>query len=148
MVSSTTDFVIPSKKLYDLAEHKSCDIITQLVTMSIDKLIEEGIFDKDVTGFDIERECFTIRRSAFPLEYAAIRNFLISAGAFDNGEHGEICISREYEANLTEQLQNRRKKLSLEELLEEQKKQNKRGLDAEEFVLKLEKIDCQKKHKR
>ena len=139
LVDTTTDTVIPLPALNVLSEQQSDAKINQLVALSISRLVEDGIFDKDATGFDAEKGHLTIKRSAFPLAYAAIRNFLIMAGALNKEENGEIGVTGDYESNWTEQLHNRRKKFTLEQLLKQQEDQSKRGLEAEEFVLELEK---------
>ena len=139
LVDTTSDTVMPLPELDTLAAKSNSEIIEQLAAMSINRLVEEGIFDKDATGFDAEKGHITIKRSAFPLAYAAVRNFLTMAGALDKEENGEICVAENYESDWTEQLRNRRKKFTLEQLLEQQEEQSRRGLEAEEFVLGLEK---------
>lgn len=139
LVDTTSNTVIPLPELDALAAKSNGEIIEQLAAMSINRLVEEGIFDKDATGFDAEKGHLTIKRSAFPLAYAAVRNFLTMAGALDKEENGEICVAGNYESDWTEQLRNRRKKFTLEQLLKQQEDQSRRGLEAEEFVLGLEK---------
>lgn len=139
LVDTTSDTVMPLPELNTLAAKSNGEIIEQLAAMSINRLVEEGIFDKDATGFDAEKGHITIKRSAFPLAYAAVRNFLTMAGALDKEENGEICVAGNYESDWTEQLRNRRKKFTLEQLLEQQEEQSRRGLEVEEFVLGLEK---------
>lgn len=139
LVDTTSDTVMPLPELNTLAAKSNGEIIEQLAAMSINRLVEEGVFDKDATGFDAEKGHLTIKRSAFPLAYAAVRNFLTMAGALDKEENGEICVAGNYESDWTEQLRNRRKKFTLEQLLEQQEEQSRRGLEAEEFVLGLEK---------
>lgn len=139
LVDTTSDTVMPLPELNTLAAKSNGEIIEQLAAMSINRLVEEGIFDKDATGFDAEKGHLTIKRSAFPLAYAAVRNFLTMTGALDKEENGEICVAGNYESDWTEQLRNRRKKFTLEQLLEQQEEQSRRGLEAEEFVLGLEK---------
>lgn len=139
LVDTTSDTVMPLPELDSLAVKRSGEVIGQLVAMSINRLVEEGIFDKDATGFDAEKGHLTIKRSAFPLTHAAVRNFLTMAGALDKEENGEICVAGNYESDWTEQLRNRRKKFTLEQLLKQQEDQSRRGLEAEEFVLGLEK---------
>ena len=139
LVDATSDTVMPLPELDTLATKSNGEIIEQLAAMSINRLVEEGIFDKDATGFDAEKGHLTIKRSAFPLAYAAVRNFLTLAGALDKEENGEICVAGNYESDWTEQLRNRRKKFTLEQLLKQQEDQSRRGLEAEEFVLGLEK---------
>ena len=138
LVDTTSDTVMPLPELDTLAAKSNGEIIEQLAAMSINRLVEEGIFDKDATGFDAEKGHLTIKRSAFPLAYAAVRNFLTMAGALDKEENGEICVAGNYESDWTEQLCNRRKKFTLEQLLKQQEDQSRRGLEAEEFVLGLE----------
>lgn len=139
LVDTTSDTVMPLPELNTLAAKSNGEIIEQLAAMSINRLVEEGIFDKDATGFDAEKGHITIKRSAFPLAYAAVRNFLTMAGALDKEENGKICVAGNYESDWTEQLRNRRKKFTLEQLLEQQEEQSRHGLEAEEFVLGLEK---------
>lgn len=139
LVDATSDTVMPLPELDTLATKSNGEIIEQLAAMSINRLVEEGIFDKDATGFDAEKGHLTIKRSAFPLAYAAVRNFLTMAGALDKEENGEICVAGNFESDWTEQLRNRRKKFTLEQLLKQQEDQSRRGLEAEEFVLGLEK---------
>lgn len=139
LVDATSDTVMPLPELDTLATKSNGEIIEQLAAMSINRLVEEGIFDKDATGFDAEKGHLTIKRSAFPLAYAAVRNFLTMAGVLDKEENGEICVAGNYESDWTEQLRNRRKKFTLEQLLKQQEDQSRRGLEAEEFVLGLEK---------
>lgn len=139
LVSTNQNEVIPTKDLNELAKQEPTEIIKQLVAMSIHNLVEDGIFDNEGTFFDVEKERISIKSSVFPLPYAAIRNFITAAGVFENGILGEIYISKDYESSYIEQLRNHRNKLTLEKLLEQQEAQHKRGLEAEEFVLSLEK---------
>ncbi len=139
LVSTTPDMVFPSSKLNGIAAKSDDEMIENLVALSIDRLVEDGIFDAGATGFDAEKGHLTIKRSAFPLAYAAIRNFLTMAGALDKEENGEISVSGDYETDWAEQLSRRRKKITLEQLLKQQEEQSRRGLEAEEFVLALEK---------
>lgn len=138
LIDTTPDTIVPSSELNKIAAKSNSEVIEQLAALSINRLVEEGIFDKDATGFDVEKGHLTIKRSAFPLAYAAIRNFLTMVGVLDKEENGEICVAGDYESDWTEQLRNRRKKFTLEQLLKQQEDQSKRGLEAEEFVLELE----------
>ena len=125
LVETTSNTVKPSAELNMLAGKTNDAIISQLAALSINRLVEDGIFDKNATGFDAEKGHLTIKRSAFPLAYAAIRNFLTMAGALAKEENGEICVAGDYESDWTEQLRNRRKKFTLEELLKQQEDQSK-----------------------
>lgn len=139
LVETTSNTVSPTTELNSISSFSGDKIIANLANMSINCLVEDGIFDKDATGFDSDKGRLTIKRSAFPLAYAAIRNFLITAGALDKEENGEICVSDSYENDWTSRLGKRREKFTLEQLLKRQEEQSQRGLEAEEFVLKTEK---------
>lgn len=138
LVDVTSDVVIPLSELDKLAAKNGDEIIKRLVTISITRLVGEGIFDEDATSFDDKRGHLTIKRSAFPLAYAAIRNFLTIVGALEKEENGKICVTGNYESDWTVQLRNRREKFTIDQLLKRQEDQNRRGLEAEEFVLELE----------
>ena len=139
LVDATSDTVMPLPELDILATKNNGEIIQQLAAMCINRLVEEGIFDKAATGFDVEKGHLTIKRSAFPLAYAAVRNFLTTAGALDKEENGEICVAGNYESGWMEKLRNRREKFTLKQLLKHQEDQSRSGLEAEDFVLGLEK---------
>lgn len=90
--------VVPTDELNSMIGMNAKKIISTIVILCIDRLVEDGIFDKeDVTSFNVNKGKLTIKQSAFPLEYAAIRNFLITSGALDKEENGEICIGNNYE---------------------------------------------------
>lgn len=139
LVTEVGEYVTPTDSLNDLAKLGDAGKINKIVTLAISKLVEDGIFDEGATGFDPEKGHLTLSRSAFPLAYAAVRNFLITAGALDKEENGKISVSGDYETDWTVKLRSRRKQITLEQLLKQQEEQSKRGLEAEEFVLKLEK---------
>lgn len=129
--------VIP-KETMDALSFGDSNVIKTLVKQCIESLVEEGIFDKNNVGFDSDKGRLSIKRSAFPLSHAAIRNFLTMAGALEKEEHGEICLTDYYESDFTAQLRSRQKKFTLVDLMQKQEEQSKRGLEAEEFVLQIE----------
>lgn len=139
LVEEDMEFVKSTDSLDFLSKANNNDKIKKLVTLAINKLVEEGIFDSNMMSFDSEKGHLTIKRSAFPLTYAAIRNFLITVGALEKEENGEICVGANYEGIWFAELQSRRKKITLDCLLKQQEEQSRRGLEAEEFVLQLEK---------
>ena len=130
--------IIPTEKFHQLSDTDDDTIIKTLVSDCIEKLTEEGLFDADSTSFDPERGHLSIKRSAFPLAYAAIRNFLTVAGALEKEINGEIGVAEYFETNFSSQLRSRKDKYTLEQLLQRQAEQSQRGLEAEEFVLQYE----------
>lgn len=139
LVEVTEKSVKPTALLNSLFGKCREDIIKSIVKLCIGQMIEDGIFDQDTLGFDVDKGNLCIKRSAFPLTYAAIRNFLTIVGVLEKERNGEICISDSYENDLVADLKEHRKKFSLSQLLKQQEEQSRRGWEAEEFVLQLEK---------
>ena len=139
LVKTTSDTVIPLDELNAMANKDNDKIINRLVMKTIHRLVEDGIFDDNVMLFDTNKGRLAIKKHTFPLDYAAIRNFLIMVGALDKNKNGLIGISKNFEINWVEELRDRRKKITLVQFIKRQEDQNKRGLKAEEFVLALEK---------
>lgn len=138
LVEVTESFVIPTDSINRLSAKSREEIINEVIKLCLAKMIEEGIFDRDTLVFDADNGHLSIKRSAFPLAYAAVRNFLTLAGALEKEKNGEIGVADYYESAFVEDLKERRKKFALEQLLKRQEEQSKRGLEAEEFVLGLE----------
>lgn len=137
-VEKDGDIVATTDKIEWLVGKESDAIINMLVRDCIVLLTEEGLFDIDSTVFDPEKGHLSIKRSAFPLAYAAIRNFLTVAGALEKESNGEIGIAEQYESDFSVQLRNRKDKFTLEQLMQKQAEQSQRGLEAEEYALELE----------
>lgn len=144
LIAVESDVIIPSLKLNVSANKNTTIIIKDLVSTCISRLAEDGILDKNITRFDVEKNCFKIKKSAFPLEYAAIRNFLTTTEALGKEENGEIYIPVYYEPEWIMQFRNR-KKITQSQLLKNLEEQNKRGLEAEKFVLEIERQRLPKK---
>lgn len=137
-VETDDGLVIITEKFNALPTDDKEGIINAFVKESISRITAEGLFDSDSTSFDAEKGHLNIKRSAFPLAYAAIRNFLTTAGALEKEVNGEIGVSESYETEFSSRLRNRKEKFTLEQLIQKQAEQCQRGLEAEEFVLKLE----------
>lgn len=142
------DKVMPTDKLNSMRDLDKETFVKSVIKDCISALSDDGIFDSGSTCFDVEEGQLSIKRSAFPLAYAAIRNFLTVVGALDKEENGEIGIAESYESDFSDLLRTRQEKFSLEQLLERQQAQNERGLAAEEFVLRIEKERLPQKNSR
>lgn len=138
-VEDHQDRLIPTAKFEALSIHNKDSFIKQTVSDCVSALTNDGLFNKDSTCYDIEKDHLCIKRSAFPLAYAAIRNYLTTVGVLDKEENGEIGINSSYESDFSELLRKHHNTLTLNQLLEKQRDQSERGLLAEEFVLRLEK---------
>ena len=138
LIEVNFNIVTPTNDLNKLTDNTEDDIIKSLAALSFNHLIEEGIFDKDATKFDAKKETVVVKKSAFPLTHAAIRNFLISVNAATVDKAGDLYINSYYEQPLISTLGKRKRKFTLDQLLKQKEEQNRRGLEAEEFVLNLE----------
>lgn len=138
LVEVTENSVIPTDSINQLCAKSREDTVNEVVKLCLAMMIKEGIFDQDTLVFDAEKGHLSIKRSAFPLAYAAVRNFLTIVGALEKEKNGEIGVADYYESAFAEDLKEHRKKFTLEQLLKQQEEKGKRGLEAEEFVLGLE----------
>ena len=138
LVDVMDNVIIPTEEMMQLSGKNKEDIINIIIKLCLSNMVEDGIFSQESLGFDTDKGHLSIKRSAFPLEYAAIRNFLTVAGALEKEHNGEICVTDSYENIFAKDLKSYRQKLTLEELLKQKEEQSRRGLEAEEFVLELE----------
>ena len=138
LVDIMDNVIMPTEEMVQLSGKNKEDIINIIIKLCLSNMVEDGIFSQESLGFDTDKGHLSIKRSAFPLEYAAIRNFLTVAGALEKEHNGEICVTDSYENIFAKDLKSYRQKLTLEELLKQKEEQSQRGLEAEEFVLELE----------
>lgn len=138
LVDVMDNVIIPTEEMMQLSGKNKEDIINIIIKLCLSNMVEDGIFSQESLGFDTDKGHLSIKRSAFPLEYAAIRNFLTVAGALEKEHNGEICVTDSYENIFAKDLKSYRQKLTLEELLKQKEEQSQRGLEAEEFVLEFE----------
>lgn len=138
LVDVMDNVIIPTEEMMQLSGKNKEDIINIIIKLCLSNMVEDGIFSQESLGFETDKGHLSIKRSAFPLEYAAIRNFLTVAGALEKEHNGEICVTDSYENIFAKDLKSYRQKLTLEELLKQKEEQSQRGLEAEEFVLELE----------
>lgn len=102
-------------------------------------LIENGLIILDAISYDPATKLCHIRRSGFPLNAAVFRNLLIEFGALLEISTGEYQVNELYESLFETSIKKQRPKLTLEDLLEKQRKQEEQGRKAEEFVVSFEK---------
>ena len=130
--------VVTTERFSDLLPGNSNHTMDCLIQSCITSLVTEGLFDTEGFYFNTQSGKMTIKRMAFPLAYAALRNFLIMAGALSNDDNEDMFVADNYETTFVSKICERKKKISLEQLLKQQEEQRKRGLEAEEFVLKID----------
>lgn len=125
-------------------------ILRRIVEKCISYSLEEGIIHQDSIKFDPATKRIIIKRGAFPLSAAVLRNFLITISAITINANSDMDISEDYQDYFEATLQEKRIKLTQEELLEKLRLQEENGKDAELFVLKLEteRLDTNHKPKR
>ena len=121
-------FALDSKVLHE----KICFLI-------IEKMVNEGIFDEDAFRFDEQGGVTLLKRWVIPLSHAALRNYLIENEALSLTESGELEIENTMAQTFISKVSQRRRKMSLEQLLKIKETQSLQGSKAEEFILKYEK---------
>lgn len=139
LIDKHAETITASKVLNSLAEKPEHRLLDEIIHICIKRIIEDEIFDVSMTSFNVNNGCLTIKKSAFPLQYAAIRNLFTSLGVFAKDADNNICVINSYDDVWESALENIRKKITLTQLLKQQERQRKIGLEAEEFVLQMEK---------
>lgn len=102
-------------------------------------LLENGLIKLEAVSYDTQNDVCQIRKSGFPLSTAVFRNFLIDVKALVEVSAGVYQLHKNYEGLFEKHVRSNRKKLTLENLLEKQKRQEEQGRLAEEFVVEYEK---------
>lgn len=137
LINNLDGLITPTPEFINISRESPENIIMRLSELSIKTIIDEGVFNRDSVAFESEYGLFCIKSGAFPLSHSVLRNFLTDAGVFVKKPNGSICISETYEKNLTEEIKSRRV-MSIELLNEQNMRQAEQGLEAEEFVLMME----------
>jgi len=115
------------------------EFTTRLAEAVLGFLLESGQINLEAVTYDNQNNVCKIRKSGFPLSSAVFRNFLIDARALIEVCSGTYELHRSYEDLFEKQIKSNRKKLTLESLLEKQRRQEEQGRLAEEFVVEFEK---------
>lgn len=129
-----------TQELQQISKQSDDFIIKELAKKCITALTNDGVFDENGMCFDPDKGNLEIRSSAFPLAYAAIRNFLIMSHVLSIGYSGEMPVSEPYEYDFLYEIRARRKKITIEQLIKKQEEEYRRGIEAEEYVLNLERV--------
>ena len=74
LVDVMDNVIIPTEEMMQLSGKNKEDIINIIIKLCLSNMVEDGIFSQESLGFDTDKGHLSIKRSAFPLEYAAIRN--------------------------------------------------------------------------
>lgn len=98
-------------------------------------LIESSMINLEAVSYDPNTKLCHIRRSGFPLGAAVFRNLLIDLKAMQETTPGLFQVNEAYESLFEASIRKQVPKLTLEDLLEKQKRQAEQGRLAEEFVV-------------
>lgn len=112
-----------------------------LIGFTVNQLFMEEILCMRMFSYDAVHNGYIFRNELFPLQYASVRNTLISQGFLFSerdsfGTH--FYIKSEYESLIVKHCNEKRKQLSLEKLKKELEKNERAGEKAELFVLSYE----------
>lgn len=123
----------------EIAQSSDSDFSQKLASATFRYLFAEGLINLEGIFYDPTSNLCHIRRSGFPLLAAVFRNFLLDVGALSEVQPGIYQVANEYESLFENYVKKERPKLTLEDLLEKQKRQEAQGRLAEEFVVEFEK---------
>jgi len=114
-----------------------------------EKLVEDNMLNINKISFDESANQFYISKSAFSLSAAVFRNMLISFNAM-RPKAGKFVIPDDYDSIFEYSIEEKRKKISLEELQQKLELQSAIGDKGELFVMDYEKkrIGIQKQNPR
>ena len=139
LISSQGEFLVPTPDFQTLSKCQEDAKIEKLVYITLKKLISEHVFTDDVVSFDVTEGRVCVKRMAFPLSYACVRNFLLSVNAIEIKGKDVFLLQKPFETFFVNENLKQRKTITLAQLIAKQEAQAERGLKAEEFVLALEK---------
>ena len=112
--------------------------ITIVSSRTLEYLIENKYIAPDAIIYDPSATVCRIKRSGVSFVAAVMRNLLLDTHALAEGDFGVYNVGAEFESLFEEQLKKRRSKMSLEQLMEQHRRQEEQGRKAEEFVLEFE----------
>jgi hypothetical protein len=126
------------------------EMINYIIEQTLNVLFENDIFKTEQFTYSPLLNLFIFNNHYLHLDFAAIRNTLISCGFFEivrNQSTRIFVVHEKYEKNLATYINKQKRKMSLENLHKQLQHNEKIGDIAEKFVLEYEKrrIDDTKK---
>lgn len=115
------------------------EFLAELSRRIIAFLIDQGHFNINAISFNSDENSYLLKKSAFPLYTAAMRNLLIEIGGLYEIMPGVYKFIPVYETIFLQKVKEWRKKVSLEQLIKLHEENAKQGRMAEEYVLEFEK---------
>lgn len=115
------------------------DFESKLSELTLSYLIENQFIAYESIVYDPRQSICRIKKSGFPLSTAVFRNLLIEIGALIENEPGIYDLNPDVESLFENEIKKKKPVLSLEQLLEIHKRQERQGRLAEEFVVAFEK---------
>ncbi len=106
---------------------------------TLEYLIDNNLISPDAIIFNPNASVCRIKRSGVSFVAAVMRNLLLDSRALVESDFGIYDVGSDFEPLFEEQVKKRRAKMTLEQLMEQHKRQEEQGRKAEEFVLGYEK---------
>ena len=113
--------------------------VQKLSFQTLEYLISNQLISPDAIVYDRQGLFCKIKRAGFSLKAAVMRNFLLDSKAIVEKDYQYYDVSDGYEAFFEEKVKHHHRRLTLEQLMEQHKRQEEQGRKAEEFVLEFEK---------
>lgn len=113
-----------------------------IIKRTISELFASHIFEADMFSYDVLSKRFVFKNERLPLEFATLRNILISQGFFEINRDNmktELFINAKYEKLISSFCQQRKRTIGIEQLRKQIEANNKAGEKAELYALKYEK---------
>lgn len=123
------------KDIIRLSEKEFENRISEL---TLSYLIENQLIANEAIVYDTNQHICRIKKSGFPLSTAVFRNLLIEIGALKETEPGIYDLHPDLETLFETEIKRNKPTLSLEQLMEIHKRQERQGRLAEEFVVAFE----------
>lgn len=112
-----------------------------IIERTISMLFEANILEIDMFRYDVLNKRFAFKNERFPLNFADLRNTLISQGFFEvirDDLRTEFYIGKYYETLISSFCKQKKKTIRIEQLKKQLEKNNKAGEQAEIYALQYE----------
>lgn len=123
----------------EIAKKDIEQFVRKVAELTLNYLLDNEYVELDSISYDIDSARCIVKRSAFPLTVAVMRNFLIDAGMLVDRSPAFYELNSTYELFFENSVKVRKKVLSLEKLKDIQLAQEMQGRQAEEYVVDFEK---------
>ena len=139
LITLQDDLIISNSIGIGLMSGCVSDFVRKTSELTLNYLLDNEYVALDAISIDTKSSRCMIRKSAFPLSVAVLRNYLIDTGMIVDYSSTLYELQDEYEEFFEENVRLRKGVMTLEALKEKQRLQAEQGRKAEEYVVSFEK---------